>query len=268
MIFPIFDKVPDKDRLAAAGKLMEIVKLPLPELYQWVMKHAPAWYYSCLLFSLKSVPGAYGNDDMSDVIEEGFANGAPECMEAALIAAAECGLTSRFNVTCASLTASHIEQLRVAAVRAINPDEKGADVMLSTFEKIMFLKKVAIFSNLDSHALKILSGISCVAACAKGEIIFEEGEFGDAMYIIRAGAVRLYLRGNQAKPLAVLKESQYFGEMAVLAGEPRSATAAADTDCTLIRIQRDHFIELIREYPLITLPIFKALTHRIREMQK
>ena len=119
--------------------------------------------------------------------------------------------------------------------------------MLSTFEKMMFLKKVETFSDLDSHGLKVISGISTEVEYSQGEIVFEEEDQGDAMYVINNGKVRLYLKSNRDKPLVVLGESAYFGEMAVLDGEPRSASAAADTDCRLIRIQRDHFIELIHE---------------------
>ena len=102
--------------------------------------------------------------------------------------------------------------------------------MLSTFEKIMFLKKVATFADMDSHGLKVLSGISTVVEYSHGEIIFEEGDHGDAMYMIQKGVVRLFLKKNPDKPLAVLKESAYFGEMAVLDGEPRSASAAAEAN--------------------------------------
>lgn len=265
LVLPIFDRMSDRERLAAAGKQIDVDDLPAFDLYVRVMRSAPPEHRACMLFAMDSVSGDAERERKAEIIEEAFNHRSQDVIEAALVAVTRNGIAERFEEAVAPYRSSESERLRDAAECALKTTGEGEATMLSTFEKIMFLKKVGTFAGLDSHALKVLSGISSVVEFSHGEVVFEEGDQGDAMYVIQKGSVRLSHRG---KPLAVLGESDYFGEMAVLDGEPRSAGAAADTDCRLIRIQRDHFIELIHEYPMITIPIFQALSHRLRLAQQ
>ena len=98
-------------------------------------------------------------------------------------------------------------------------------------------------------------GLLGVVAC------FREGDVGDTLFFVIEGQVRIH-RGDAE--LAVLGARQVFGEMALLDSEPRSATAVALGDVTLLKIQRDDFREILAEKSEIAQGIIQVLTRRLR----
>lgn len=100
----------------------------------------------------------------------------------------------------------------------------------------------------------------------RGEVLFWEGERGDAMYLIRAGRV-VVLKGNPESPtvLGYRGPGEIIGEMALLESQARSATNIALSPVRLLRIDRDGFRELIRANPDISLTIMSMLSARLRE---
>lgn len=97
-----------------------------------------------------------------------------------------------------------------------------------------------------------------------GEIIFEEGESGEELYLIKEGEVKIFRhRKGQDIILARLKRGDFFGEMSVFTGEPRSASAQAVGKCKLRVISKDDFKSLIREPE--TWHILEVMSRRIRE---
>ena len=100
-----------------------------------------------------------------------------------------------------------------------------------------------------------------------GEIIFREGEKQNWMYIVLWGQVDLYADydGNK-KYLTTLGNEDFFGEMGMIEGEPRSATAVANTDTTLILIDEDNFAEYFKDYPVKAHMILQSTSRRIREL--
>jgi CRP-like cAMP-binding protein len=101
---------------------------------------------------------------------------------------------------------------------------------------------------------------------SKGEIIFHEGDLGNEMYVIQSGRVRIFKNiGGMEQTLAVLEKGDFFGEMAVLEGVPRTASAEVEEDCELIRINSANFVAMIRANPEIALRIMRKLSIRLRE---
>ena len=99
---------------------------------------------------------------------------------------------------------------------------------------------------------------------ADGEVLFREGERGDVMYLIREGKIKITKGGDDdEKVLAVLKEGDFFGEMAIIDGSPRSASAIAATPASLLVIDKETFRSKIRENPLIEY-VLETLTKRLR----
>jgi CRP-like cAMP-binding protein len=87
---------------------------------------------------------------------------------------------------------------------------------------------------------------------ADGEVIFEQGDVGTEMYIVNSGRVEIYrTKGGQELKLATLGPGEYFGEMSLLLGEPRSASARAAGGAELSIIDRDTFMRLSVEHPVI-----------------
>lgn len=98
------------------------------------------------------------------------------------------------------------------------------------------------------------------------ETIFRQGEKGDALYFIDDGRVRITAGGGRTKRAAVLAElgqGQSFGEMALLTGEPRTATATTLEDTSLLKIDREHFDELIDRSPRLRAAVEKLNSERL-----
>ena len=97
-----------------------------------------------------------------------------------------------------------------------------------------------------------------------GDVLFNEGDKGDVMYLIRDGKVKITKgRGDDEKVLAVLKEGDFFGEMAIIDGSPRSASATATTPVTMLVIDKETFKAKIKENPLIEY-VLETLSRRLR----
>jgi hypothetical protein len=97
-----------------------------------------------------------------------------------------------------------------------------------------------------------------------GESIFKEGDAGTEMFIIESGTVEILRADRGKEPLAVLEAGDFFGEMAVLEDQPRFASAFAQTECRLLRIDRAHFADVLRENVEIAIRIMRKMTARQR----
>jgi CRP-like cAMP-binding protein len=137
--------------------------------------------------------------------------------------------------------------------------------MISTVEKVLFLKSIDLFRALPSEELAQIAEIAEEQPLAQGDTIFSEGEPGDALYLIVEGKVKVH-KGE--KELVRLGVRDVFGEMAVLDSEPRSATVTAVEDSVCLKIGRDDFRDILSERPEIGLGVMKVLTRRLRETSK
>jgi CRP/FNR family cyclic AMP-dependent transcriptional regulator len=99
---------------------------------------------------------------------------------------------------------------------------------------------------------------------AAGTVLFEEGQPGHVMYIVVAGEIEIRRRvGDAERVLAVLGGGEFFGEMAILSGRPRSATAVARSAARLLVIDGTTFEAMLRARPEIALRLIKALAARL-----
>lgn len=145
-------------------------------------------------------------------------------------------------------------------------EQKGGDHMLSTMDKILFLKKVPIFSDLKVRELAAISSITEEKKNKGDHVIFKEGDEGDSMYIITSGEVSVIKNYDQPNStiLANIKEGDYFGEMALLESAPRSATIKTNSETNLLILGKLEFEEIMQEYPSISINICKFLSNRLR----
>ncbi len=99
------------------------------------------------------------------------------------------------------------------------------------------------------------------------EVIFEENSTGNEMYIVHSGRVRLFKQDEMGEKitLAIIEEGGFFGEMTLIDGSPRSATAVAEEDTRLIALDRPKFLYMIQQQPMFAFTIMHALCERIRE---
>lgn len=99
----------------------------------------------------------------------------------------------------------------------------------------------------------------------KGDLVFEEGDIGDKLYLIEKGQISITVKSKEGKEiqLAVLSAGDYFGEMAMLTDAPRTATARAAKDCTLYFLHKEDFNSLINNHHVVALELSRVLSQRL-----
>ena len=102
------------------------------------------------------------------------------------------------------------------------------------------------------------------------EVIFEEGSYGDEMYIVHSGLVKLVKQSTgREMVIATISPGEFFGEMALVDNAPRSVSAVAGADQTrLLALDRDKFLFLVSHQPAFALTVMHVLCQRIREMNE
>ena len=135
-------------------------------------------------------------------------------------------------------------------------------------EKVEFLKSVPIFSELNSDTLEHLSRSGSIQSFTKEALILSEKEAGSALFIIISGKVKISRISSEDNDkeviLSILNPSDFFGEMSLLDGLERSASAVAMEDSKIFIIQRSDFLSLLKEHPEVSIALLQELTQRLR----
>ena len=162
-----------------------------------------------------------------------------------------------------SETVNRFAQLKPALAATIAPNHRMThEGKMNILEKTILLKSVGLLKEISSEDLSYVAGIAEESEAAAGTLIFQEGDYGDCLYIIIEGSVRIH-KGE--RELAVLGRMQSLGEMAVLDGSPRSASATALEDTSMIKVDREQFLDVMRSSPEIMQGIIRLLLARLRE---
>jgi cyclic nucleotide-binding protein/FHA domain-containing protein len=103
----------------------------------------------------------------------------------------------------------------------------------------------------------------------KGDTIYVEGDLGSEMYVVQSGAVRIYRSiGGVKQELAIMEKGDFFGEIAVLEGLPRTASAEALDECEIIEINSTTFDKMIRANIEIAVRMLRKLSNRLQEANR
>ncbi len=148
--------------------------------------------------------------------------------------------------------------------------------MLSIFAKKPFpnrlreLKRMSLFADLSMRELKVVDGFMHERNYLEKEVIFDEGETGEAFYVVLHGQVLICRQGQVENPIATLESGRFFGELALLDDAPRSAQARAAENCTLLVLFRGDFLGLMLSHGLIAskiaMQLARHLGSRLRSM--
>ena len=113
------------------------------------------------------------------------------------------------------------------------------------------IRNIPLFSGLSREDVAKVLGKLEEKSYPAGTTIFSQGDKGDAFYMVHTGAVEVVLQGSggRSESIAVLGSQDWFGEMALLSGEPRSATIVTVKDTTLWRLSREAWDDLIEKHP-------------------
>ena len=136
-------------------------------------------------------------------------------------------------------------------------------------ERLLALKQVELFANLSLEQLDAVNQVSREVEYLPGEAIVEEGEPGDSLVLLLEGEVRILKSHGtpQEIALATMSAVDYFGEMAILDDEPRSASAVALTHTRLLSLDGGSLKDLILQMPDISFEMLRVLTGRVRSVE-
>ena len=132
------------------------------------------------------------------------------------------------------------------------------------------LKNVPIFVDLSSSDLEKISNKMILRNYNKGQVILLEESKGETFFVIKTGEVKVTKLSDDGREviLAILGESDFFGEMSLLDGEGRSANIVANEDSTALTLSRNDFLSCLESYPKIAISLLEELAVRLRKSDK
>jgi CRP/FNR family cyclic AMP-dependent transcriptional regulator len=131
-------------------------------------------------------------------------------------------------------------------------------------DKIERLKEVPIFEGCSQKQLRSVAKITRVFDVAADTVLARAGEPGDEFFLIIDGTARVEVSPEKR---VLLRPGEFFGEMSILDGGPRSATVVADTPVRLLVISRRHFSMLLKDVPGLTQTLLVTLSNRVRQAE-
>ena len=129
------------------------------------------------------------------------------------------------------------------------------------------LAKIPMFEGLSAEDLSELARSFVERKFAAGAIIMNQGDAGTAMYIVADGDVNIYLPGEASRRISLkdIARGEYFGEIALFDDKPRSASALATTDATLLELDRNTLSKYLAQRPHAAMLLLRTLATRLRE---
>ena len=208
----------------------------------------------------------------------------PEAEQSEPSKAAVSDLKARYR---ALFSEGEVKALLTAAQRDTSPDVRDAadtaqlimagmtlieaiqeDNMLSTIEKIIFLKEVPFFRGMTIDQLRVLADICDEERFEEDAYIFQEDDPGGVLYVVVDGRVAIEREGKRkgsSTRLATINSYSYFGEMTLFDNGPRTASAVALRDTLILSLRRDPLVTLARQQPDLSIELIQVLSERLRE---
>jgi CRP-like cAMP-binding protein len=136
---------------------------------------------------------------------------------------------------------------------------------LSLMERIVFLRRVPLFVDLSPADLKHVAEAATEQIYPDGEVIAQQGEPGDEMYMVLSGEMRVLVKRDERAATEVARRvpGEYVGEMAVITQAPRMASLVAAGDVRTLAIDRRRFERILRERPEASLAVMRELCNRL-----
>ncbi|WP_372679188.1 cyclic nucleotide-binding domain-containing protein [Desulfosarcina sp.] len=135
-------------------------------------------------------------------------------------------------------------------------------------DKILHLKNIEIFADLSVNELAAVASVTEEAAFDEMEMVFQEGEVGDTLFLILEGEVAVIKDCNAEREFELdsIGPGDYFGEMALFGDDRRSATIRVKKKARFLTLNKQELQEIVREYPQIALHVCRVLSMRIRRL--
>jgi CRP-like cAMP-binding protein len=131
-------------------------------------------------------------------------------------------------------------------------------------DEVGMLRKVPLFSRVAPAKLKLLAFTSDRVRYNEGQVLFRQGDEGDAAYVVLSGRAEVIVDSSAGEiKVAEVEPNEIVGEIAILCDVSRTATVKAATPLEVLRIRKDHFLRLLTEFPEMTVEIVKVLADRL-----
>jgi len=135
--------------------------------------------------------------------------------------------------------------------------------MLSTLEKTIILKGTSLFKGISGEDLFHVAQAMEEERLETGSVLFRRGDVGDCLYVIVSGEILIHVDDLEVRRHV---KGDYFGEMALLDGSPRSASGTALDETLLLKINRENFYDIMMSRHDVLKGVLKMMTERIREL--
>ncbi|MCG8417399.1 MAG: cyclic nucleotide-binding domain-containing protein [Proteobacteria bacterium] len=137
--------------------------------------------------------------------------------------------------------------------------------MYAALDKALALRTAPLFASLPTADLLPVANLCTEISLDAGDVLFREGDMGDAMYVVVRGNVTVERDGEI---LATLGCGECVGEMAALDWLPRSATVAAAEPSTLFRLDRHDLLDLLIDHPILAENLATVMAARVRRSNR
>ncbi|MFA5121634.1 cyclic nucleotide-binding domain-containing protein [Zavarzinia sp.] len=136
---------------------------------------------------------------------------------------------------------------------------------MSLSEDAATLAAVPLFQGVDPARLKLIAFAAERLTVPAGADLVTQGEAGDAAYVVLSGEASALVTTAEGKTIKVgpVPAGTLFGEVALLADVPRTATVKADTEMAVLRLGQDLFFDLVQEFPAVGIAVMRELARRL-----
>ncbi len=131
-------------------------------------------------------------------------------------------------------------------------------------DEVELLRRIPLFSGIDPGKLKLLAFTSERMTFQPGQVLFEQGDSGDAAYVVLSGEADILIDNESDRiKVASVHADDFIGEIAILCDIPRTATVQAAKELDTLKISKEHFLGLLSEFPEMAIEIMRVLADRL-----
>lgn len=144
-------------------------------------------------------------------------------------------------------------------------------MLTRTSDKVEYIRRVPLFAGLSEHELDKLARISVVRKYPRNTTIFHEGDYAEALYVLKQGRVKIQITDLSGREVIVnvLQSGESFGEMALIDSQERCAQVVTMTSCELVVIASSEFKSLLAESPELSLALLmRQFANRLRQANR
>lgn len=137
--------------------------------------------------------------------------------------------------------------------------------MASLQDEVDVLRRVPLFANIEPARLKLLAFTSERLVFSEGQDLFEEGDTGDAAYVILRGSVDVLKDTDEGRiKIVTLPKNNLIGDIAILCDVPRTATVRAVERIETLKIEKEQFLRLMIEFPEMAVEVTRVMAQRLQ----